>query len=823
MKLIELEINNVRGIRHLQIKPDKENIVIWGSNGSGKSAVVDAIDFLLTGRMSRLTGKGTGDIKLEIHGVHIDCKPGEASVRAIISIPGYGPPIEIKRCMDNIGILQCSDPKDKPHLEPVLSVAMRGQHVLTRREILKYVTAEPGDRAQGIQAILDLKDIEETRKAFVKVENECEKAFNGLQVSLKLATGEVIAITGEKAYTIPFTLEYLNKKRETLKATPITKVESSQVKKDVVPPVGLPVDKVVNIAQLKADIDTVITFQNGDNINKLAKEDANLRSCIQSIKADPQLLLSLKRLNMLNIGIELLGEGASCPLCDTSWPPGQLRQHLVKHVAEAQAAGRYQIGISTACNSLSLSLSNIISRVNNIISAADSVGLAEDKIALDAWVKGIHEIVKSLVNPLDKYNTTDMTEEKYGQTLRIPDGQSLLNRILKSAESKFPKSTPEMDAWDALTKLETRLGSQEKITAQLAQKALAYKRASELSETFLLSRDAVLQGLYDSVRDRFVSLYLQIHGADEAKFKAEIKPDKAGIDFKVDFYGRGEHPPHAMHSEGHQDSMGLCLYLALAEKLTKGIIDLIILDDVVMSVDADHRRNICDVLSKYFPDNQFLITTHDRTWANQLRIMKVVNSKGMLHFYNWRVATGPQVDAYADVWGRIAQDLLKDDVSSAAGKLRQNSEQYFAMACDALQAPVVFKLNGTYDLGNVLNGAIGQYNKLLKQSKAAANSWGRVEEVQKLQEFESVVQTIYSRTNAEKWPMNPAIHYNNWENFTKADFQPVVDTFRDLYGVFTCAKCGGLLHVVTNGLNPEGLVCDCRQVNWSMVHKTTVK
>ena len=220
MRLIELEINNVRGIRHLLIKPERGNVVIWGGNGSGKSAVVDAIDFLLTSRISRLTGKGTGDIKLEVHGVHIDCKPGEASVRAIISIPGYETPIEVKRCMDNPGILQCTNTQDKKRLEPILSVALRGQHVLTRREILKYITSEPGDRAQGIQSILDLKDIEEIRKNLVKVEHECEKALNAINLALNLAVSEVNAITGEKTYTIPGVLEHVNKKREILKGTP---------------------------------------------------------------------------------------------------------------------------------------------------------------------------------------------------------------------------------------------------------------------------------------------------------------------------------------------------------------------------------------------------------------------------------------------------------------------------------------------------------------------------------------------------------------------------------------------------------------------------
>lgn len=55
MKIIELEIQNIRGIPSVILKPNGENFVIWGPNGSGKSAVVDAIDFLLTGKISRFT------------------------------------------------------------------------------------------------------------------------------------------------------------------------------------------------------------------------------------------------------------------------------------------------------------------------------------------------------------------------------------------------------------------------------------------------------------------------------------------------------------------------------------------------------------------------------------------------------------------------------------------------------------------------------------------------------------------------------------------------------------------------------------------------
>ncbi len=72
-----------------------------------------AIDFLLTGRISRLTGKGTGVIKLDRHGTHIDHEPKEAQVRAVVSIPSYPKPIEIKRSIATPGNLEYNDDEAK--------------------------------------------------------------------------------------------------------------------------------------------------------------------------------------------------------------------------------------------------------------------------------------------------------------------------------------------------------------------------------------------------------------------------------------------------------------------------------------------------------------------------------------------------------------------------------------------------------------------------------------------------------------------------------------------------------------------------------------
>ena len=50
---------------------------MYGPNGSGKSSIVNAIDFLLTGKISRMAGEGTVGINFKKHGIHVNAKSKE--------------------------------------------------------------------------------------------------------------------------------------------------------------------------------------------------------------------------------------------------------------------------------------------------------------------------------------------------------------------------------------------------------------------------------------------------------------------------------------------------------------------------------------------------------------------------------------------------------------------------------------------------------------------------------------------------------------------------------------------------------------------------
>src|SRR6202044_4226444 len=72
MKLETAHIEEVRGIRNLNIDFQRGTFAISGPNGSGKSGVIDAIEFGLTGQIGRLMGRGTSSLSVLEHGPHVD-------------------------------------------------------------------------------------------------------------------------------------------------------------------------------------------------------------------------------------------------------------------------------------------------------------------------------------------------------------------------------------------------------------------------------------------------------------------------------------------------------------------------------------------------------------------------------------------------------------------------------------------------------------------------------------------------------------------------------------------------------------------------------
>ena len=104
---------------------------------------------------------------------------------------------------------------------------------------------------------------------------------------------------------------------------------------------------------------------------------------------------------------------------------------------------------------------------------------------------------------------------------------------------------------------------------------------------------------------------------DKVRLSMPTGSDKA-IDVALTFHGLDQESPRLTLSEGFRNSLGLCIFLAMAKRVSDTERPLF-LDDVVVSLDRAHRGMILELLEKEFSDRQVVIFTHDREWYTELR------------------------------------------------------------------------------------------------------------------------------------------------------------------------------------------------------------
>ena len=238
-----------------------------------------------------------------------------------------------------------------------------------------------------------------------------------------------------------------------------------------------------------------------------------------------------------------------------------------------------------------------VSALREGLGATELDAVGGDRGILDGWLMRLNALQDVLNNPIEQYIHSEFSTEVVAKLLVPENVNDLLDRIDRAVEEAVPKSSPEQTAWDKLTRLEESVRALENRVQERKIATLNFLRSKVFVEEYEKARDSLLGGLYSRIADRFVEFYCFLHDHESEHFSASLRPQRASLTFEVDFMGRGTHPPHALHSEGHQDSMGICLFLALNEELVKGQLGLIVLDDVMMSVDSGHRKDVLSLNS----------------------------------------------------------------------------------------------------------------------------------------------------------------------------------------------------------------------------------
>lgn len=811
IQLEQLHIDEFRGIRRIDLHFGSKSYVVHGPNGSGKSGIVDAIEFALTGSVARLSGAGTAGVTITRHGPHVHRRDdaGAAKVSLTVKDSDSGAVATITRSVENPGTYTLNP--DTPVMREALLEAMEHPELtLSRRELIKYIVAKPGDRATQVQALLGLERVEALRRMLKSASSKASAEAREGDTEQSLAEQSFQQHLGLGTLLSGEVLREINNRRKTLGLTELTELaadsdilqgSSERRKSD-------PFNLVAARREVAALRDAI------DNDDAITTAHDELRRQVAAVRENPSMMDSIRHRNLLDLGLAAIA-GASCPLCETVWETREvLETHIRGRIAATETAQTVKAYVVEAADEYKHAVRKLREQAEQVAPSARAFSVAELPYLLKAWADSLSHIEGAL----GSFEAVIADDGPHSENAHVPPEAITISIVaLANSLDNAPDESTENAAQTFLDVAKDRW-TRVRLARIAADQSGRVKRAAEAAyANYCHAADGALAALYETVERDFSRYYQCINADDEGTFRARLSPTLGSLDLNVDFYGLGMFPPVAYHSEGHQDGMGICLYLALVKQILGDSFKYAVLDDVVMSVDSNHRRSFAGLLKSEFPEVQFVITTHDEVWARQMVSAGLVEGTSVARFFGWTVDAGPMYGS-GDTWSAIDSDLNRGDVAGAAHKLRRMLEASAADIAASIRGNVVYRSDAAYDLSMFLDSIKGRHGKLLNMAAKAAQSWGNQQQVQLVERLKGDRDKVLASQNAESWLLNKLVHNNDWVSGTETDFSPVLAAARDFLSLFRCGnpECASWIWVTGSLGNEESLRCACQDYNLNL-------
>jgi len=228
-------------------------------------------------------------------------------------------------------------------------------------------------------------------------------------------------------------------------------------------------------------------------------------------------------------------------------------------------------------------------------------------------------------------------------------------------------------------------------------------------------------------------------------------------------------PPESIFSEANYDLMILLLYVSMIRvSAEKGQEKVLVLDDVLQSVDATIRTKFMSYILREFYDWQLFITCHDRAWLNQLRHLFNTVKGGRHQFkefdiVKWSFDGGPviQVNNAGGIDNRLEEALRTNNISVIAS----TAGPFFEMICEKLSGYLNCQINRNpedrYTIGDLWKGVkrelliigldkevkdIDDFMFVRNMIGCHYSSWAEETSDYEILSFANAVQSLYDKT-----------------------------------------------------------------------------
>jgi DNA repair exonuclease SbcCD ATPase subunit len=680
VRLKEITISGFRGFKDQQTLNLSNNLIlIRGANGSGKSSLVEAIEWLFFDEISR---KKKSLCKSEYSGEflrNLHCDENQETFVELLSEIG-GREVRLRKKF-------LSPEKKEYYINGSLvndlsslgtSFADVYKPILSQIEVKHYVETDPKDRWEETNKILGLGVLSEFRSALQELQNSkkiedeydsSQKIYYGIEKDLEeLPELENLVDAMKKR---PFSaktfkhqlIEIINKTyflgaRSTNR---LSKTLEQEFKK---------------LAQKS---------ENFELITQLMVPENSLISCPSKLTEEIQKLFSLIRefkpfkaelYRFLETGKDLIKE-TTCPFCMEKTLTSEKIKQIDARIKENKEAGTLLSDIKTKLAETTKLVGDFTSRISfsanlSIISKVrERIEKNTDYLNEIKKIDLIKEQMISLNKEIAEFETD--IEASLALANRLSEGRIELDEKRVSLEILAMEKAADMNE-KSLKNLRDDLQS---LVSSLLSKApsLSAQEKTDMSKVIVFRKiidhldDINYVGIYENNLKTISGLVKEIEKFEKSKSKKLL----TDLNYKIrDFYARlnpnektqfseltptsgksrrmqikaisyGKHMnPVSCFSESHMNCLCLSVYFS-QRVLNNPYWDFVILDDPVQSMDEDHGKNLIRILGEVRTSKQVIVMSHNAKFCQDFTDLFYGQDYLFYEFSGYTIE-GPKID-----------------------------------------------------------------------------------------------------------------------------------------------------------------------------------
>lgn len=594
----------------------KPIVMIFGENGTGKSTIVDALDFICNERFGSLSDRSS--TKPQKHLVALGAKLSDLNVEMVFDKQTWTGRMAKRKGGDSP---QTEGPAGRP-------VA----RILRRSSVLRLIEAQPSKRYEEIQEFIDLPQIEKAERDVSRAHDELEDKLNATTQSIRDAEELLQKICAEEGNPGADYMRW---------AEDVAKADASHLEVSI-----KNLETLLNRLEAAQLAQTHLTDAAGAHERELEQQrraEEELTSFEQQEGLGKSALLDLLR--QAKAFLDSSPHTSECPVCAQPITASTLTERIAEQLTANDAFIRLSQSREGARRR--------VRQVADILSQRRKEFIGSVQQLIRPLDEGADDKVKELFIDWSKYgnlvnNTQIIVPVDASSSQALEEALDLLREV------ETHRSDLALD--NRLAELKQRLGQLKSVRVnweavrEKRQQAEDYDRQAKalkgIRDTITFHRKKYIDDTLQEISKAVEELYAKLHpeeGFGNVRFFLKQNVARS-MEFDGTFQGQAELPPGAYYSESHLDTLGVCIFLALAKHYNDRN-TVIVLDDVVTSIDDVHMERFIRMLHEEAENFcQIVITTHYRGWRDRykfgqspsgavhlLELLSWSHSKGVRH------------------------------------------------------------------------------------------------------------------------------------------------------------------------------------------------